>query len=257
MSRKSRVVLKTSALLVALSLPALAEAGSKNWDYVAVWDVEPQPMAVEPVVLHKSDVLTTARLLPHTMLVASEDVRDLKGLMIVPTGTPLIGLQSRTPIGCLMKPIRPGSILSEILWGQGHLTCLVDTDGDGKFDRFFQKGAPRVNLISGGGKLPAQMNVAQPASYRRADPATLEDAPRVEIRFGSHAPLVKESNFINFAVNGNESAPFGDWIIVKDKNIPGDFEVMGGMFHAIDQADGKITVKMVRPFVRQEITFLF
>jgi hypothetical protein len=214
--------------------------------FLAVWQPEPQTITGESRHLKSEQVLSATRLLPRQLIVNDADVAGADGQVLVPAGTQMLGMVSKVPVACVIQPEKQSAAL-RILFGRNRFACLIDKDKDGAFDAYFVRGMPDTGFLVGNSKVPAVLTPIKPVAYSERPRGEVQGGPTVELRFNMHHAWVKETSF-KVCFTPNTAICLNGWITVKDRNIPGTFEVLGGKVQVFKLEKGQVDAALIEPF---------
>ncbi|MDH7975541.1 hypothetical protein QH494_25425 [Sphingomonas sp. AR_OL41] len=246
----------TASILIIVSIGSSprAEAANKR-NYVVGWIVEPDVLLSEEGQWVKPfSTIASAKLLPPKLFVTSDDV-VADGSVIVPAGTKLIGLQSETMIACTLESPPSKGLAAAIFIGSDHYTCLIDGDGDGRFEQYFKLNGPPAGIPIGTGKVPSKTVAISPIAYTQGDAHSLINPPHVYVQYGWFASLVGELVFQTCLIKNNHATTgcLSPDAIVKNSRLPGTFEALGGTFRVDAKDENRVRVTQLTPFRRQPL----
>lgn len=112
-------------------------------EYQIAWKLGPSPTKPGGWVQKNNEVVRT-RMLPERLFVAAADVRSASGELLVPKGMQLLGMDFSRPLVC---SVAKGPAASR---AASKRVCLLDEDGDGDFDSWFDRVMGRSTFRSDG-----------------------------------------------------------------------------------------------------------
>lgn len=251
--RKKLILLSFSAIFVAPSA-----ISAKNLTYSAVWIVDPdQNIKSNAEWFEPSQTITSARLVPAKLFASTQDFL-LDGIIKIPSGSKFSAVISQNLTVCGLQDVP--KIGLDVIWnfGADKVICLVDSDNDGKFDRYFKISSTNFSkwgFLTGSGKIPSRLTPIDPVTLRPEDPQSLKNPPRVYIKYGWFASLAGKLIFqvcLNEDEGGYRTCLIPD-ASVKNSKIPGKFELLGSTFF-VDAKDGnRVHVAQLTPIQRQPL----
>lgn len=224
-------------------------------NYLIAWTVAPDaqvPSDAMWVGPHKS--FASARLLPATLLVLKADVTAPDGTLILPAGTKLNGLVSKTKSACTLEAPPSKGLAAVWFYGADRYLCFIDDNGDGRFDRYFRRAAATAGILIGIGRFPKKAVAMQPVAYSEEDPASIVDAPRIYVQYGWFASFVDKLVFQTCLIrDSNDRACLYPTNDVKRTTLPSNFEALGARFQVEEKENNRVRVRMLTQFVPQPL----
>lgn len=260
MKRLARLALALVGLGTASGVAAFGRASPSEWtndprNYAVAWMVAPDtqvPLDAMWVGPHKS--FASARLLPATLLVLKDDVAAPDGALILPAGTKLNGLVSKTKAACTLEAPPSKGLAAVWFYGADRYLCFIDDDADGRFDRYFRRAAATAGILIGVGRFPKKLVAMQPVAYKTEDPGSIVDAPRIYVQYGWFASFVDKLVFQTCLIrDSNDQACLYPTNDVKRTALPGTFEALGARFQVEEKVDNRVRVRMLTQFVSQPL----
>ena len=138
----------------------------RDQSYKIGWFINPQPISAKSQPVRKLEPILTTTMFPYKayVLVAALNVAPLK--YDAPAGTEFVGLIAHYPVGCTAKPIGRTDTQKILLKSGTVFLCLVDSDRNGDFDKYFT--TKRIAI----GGIPATAATIPALPYREIDPKT-------------------------------------------------------------------------------------
>lgn len=227
--------------IVASTTPAAAH----DWRY-SFWRYANPPSSQRTVTVKEGKFLPLASLIPDKPFELSAIAYDEERKELLPQGLQLTGLTGKPTVACtIYSPPK----------GARHV-CLVDSDEDGKFDRYFRFWSASRAMIT-----PVRMKKPrpiEPVAYREIGPEEVKHPPLFGVEF-QHWAL---SNRGSFRVAVSYDDGFGITYMtsvteVADRNIPATIAVPlnGGKIKVLSWIDGMLTVEFAPPVLGEPATF--
>lgn len=146
-----RLVRAISSALVFVSVPVVAQISLVRRvpapppdEYQIAWKLaSATPVAPEAWVRKSRDVVRT-RMLPERLFAAATDIRSATGELLIPKDMQLLGIDFRREMVCSVAKGPAGSRTAT------KRVCLLDEDGNGSFDSFFDRTMGRSTFNTDG-----------------------------------------------------------------------------------------------------------
>lgn len=129
--------------------------------------------------------VTQVRLLPDALFLNDAAVFDDHDRLVVPANSELAGAKNSAGwvMGCVINPYKIKRRFTERFTARERNTCLIDTDTDGRFDRYSLYKSAYLTL-GAVGKVRHYEGL-RPAPYRKAETASSADSPTALLRLTS------------------------------------------------------------------------
>jgi hypothetical protein len=229
-------------LLIGLSSQAGAQRG-----VMTVWNVEAVEARPEPFQIGPSDYVIRQRLLPMGLAELTGAAPGLTGLT---SGKQLIELQGGgAAIFC--DPV----VRAKKFFGHAQL-CLMDEDGDGRFEAYFEAGSVTKGIVTIQGSRPKRPTALEAVAYRRIDPRQFAQQLFLGVQYRGNANVF--GNFV-FEIRYGSEGEMGSLtrrILHKKANVPGSTDVLGGRFSILEAVSGGIRVRIDAPLPPQPFGIL-
>jgi hypothetical protein len=245
--RARRIAAALAFAIGAGITPATAADNAER--YETSWAVVPQDANESTRWVEPGGVVTSARLIPRKLYILPDGVTT-GGATILPPGTELVAPAAADTIGCTIRSRREGGAQQF----QRGFICLIDSDHDGRFDRYFDGRSASPDFFIGFGKKPKTMTAIQPARFEAREAALVSDSPRVYLQYFYFASVANELEFQTCLVEKPRGSVgcFGNgWIRVNRAKLPYDFEALGGRFRVEAKEESRVRVTMLSPFAAQ------
>jgi len=217
--------------------------------YETFWVVVPQDVHESKSWVDPGGVVTSARLIPRKLYILPDGVTT-GGATILPPGTELVAPVATDTIGCTVRSRREG-VAKQFERG---FICLIDSDRDGRFDRYFYGRSTSPDFFIGFGKKPKTMMAIEPARFEAREGSLVSDGPRVYLQYFYFASVANELEFQTCLVEKpyRSVGCFGNgWIRVNRAKLPYDFEALGGRFRVEAKEESRVQVTILSPFAAQ------
>jgi hypothetical protein len=232
-----------AAALLLVVPPGAANAGAVR--YEAEWLALASTAPARTVPLQEKKSEPFVQIVPRTAFRLTRPALDQSGKVVVPEGTVFTGVKRRPDTRCevLRRPhqVRP--------------FCLVDGDGDGRFDGSTSVWADEVFFA---GFAPGKAKpLRAPVAFAVIDPRT--EAPQfvVEVYFANRAELVGRNDLNICVVRGGLKSWWGASTSVRmclpqlidlgNKDYPRTVSLYGGSLTFLSREDNRVQVKVMPP----------
>ena len=237
LSRRSLSVAFAGAALIAGPVAA-AEAPSR---YIStLWIVQPAPPPVGERLLAGGDFVLKQRLLPTGLIELAAPA--MLGSTSFDAGTQLIKARAEG-VTVYCRPYEPDDKL---------VGCLMDRDSDGDFEGWFDVLSQTKGLVSIGQKYPKKIKpLDADVGYRTVPITHMTDIYFVAIERRNYFNIYSRESFM--IVFGREGAleRLTAPISFKSSEMPKQLTVLGAVFTAITERDGKMVVKVQQAMLAQ------
>lgn len=249
--------LVASAMAVALAAPAAGAEKTFRHYYGMQWEFEPTASSGQ-IEVAQGELVTQTRLLPTDLFELDSDF-EANGKLILAKGTQLAPALSTKAVRCSLGPGKRGSLSAD------RRVCVMDADGDGRFDAFFDEGLGIGLLqLQFTGCLPITPDRAIVPTMSQVSPDKADWPFTLTITLGkASAPKRKkdgslEPAWYRFAVvikRGDKPAlkfelcrPNSNGCWVSDREV---VRMKGGFsFRPSWNGAGKVTIDVLHPFER-------
>ena len=230
-----------AGLFAASALPA-----ARGPEVASIWDIQGATPWTEEHAVGNTETLIELPIHPRGLIKIGEDVPG------GPLGLPLLRQDELlykvtvqgTGLYCTVDAQEP--IANEARFAHTILICLVDRDGDGRFEGYFRRGASKgVPLIFG--TVPEELKPIGAISYEQAPPAALADTFTMRVKLDSDPAKAKKLRFVYEAGHGKNVLPLTVVTEVRNSAYPQVFELLGGLFELTGVRDGKAVIRMTSP----------
>lgn len=180
---------------------------------LAAWDQErdylPDWVAISGVDTYdgiptKKSSIPIARIAPKKSFLLTNEV-NMKGRNILEKGTILIGIENNPTTACEM--IRPK--------GHESFYCLVDSNNDGNFDKFFHLFSNSYFLLSGWtNRKPEPF---EGVSYKATDSDSLKDYVTINLEF----PMKKKNSYV-YSITFSSNSRKDKWVFLGELKFSPD-----------------------------------
>jgi hypothetical protein len=265
MSRAAVVAAAFLGTLIAVE-PTAARSDGPDRRYELTWTIGAQSYQQGEYWVPEQGAIIQARLLPINLYVPEEPVVAENGAPIMGAGERLAALYSSKLAACNTWRGRVGTVSSRD-W-----VCLVDTDRDGRFDGYFQRGGMGTyHLLTLEGEMPERLRPLRPVAYRELPATQLERAPYFSFHYerilddGTLAPLrvYAGSDMIRFHFKvGTRDMPVllardcasEEWpSYCADPGFPTQFRFAGLVLDVLERRGEELRIRVAQPFGTGEV----
>lgn len=239
-------------ILFAISIAGLlgaCTAPDPNRRLSTNWIVQPREAPADPVVVTSGDLVMKQTLHPTGASQLGSDYQHGSGDDdFLPEGTLLYEVANPvSKVYCAMNLAKSGT-LQKILSGPSTTQrCLVDSDGDGRFEGKFVARSPIEGVPLVNGQLPKELKpVEPPVAYTAVEPSVVGDTYWVGIRYDGKPLLYDRRNFsIDF---GNDESDSGltDWSYIKAEDMPAELSMMRSRFTVVSEGEDGLVIRIDR-----------
>lgn len=169
-----------AAAIVAASLAAgpAAAQWTPTREYRLTWTIGPHALPSGDMWVREQGKIVETQLLPTALYVAEGPVAAANGDPLMGRGQQLARLHSDRLAACTVLRGQAGTLSSRMY------VCLVDTDGDRRFDAYFQRGGMgHYHLLSLTGEMPERPRPIAAASFREVPPAQMVRPPLLSLHY--------------------------------------------------------------------------
>lgn len=146
-----RLARAVSSALVFVAVPVVAQIplvrsvpASPPDEYQIAWKLAPATSVASEAWVRKNRDVVRTRMLPERLFAAGADIRSATGELLVPKDMQLLGMDYRRAMVCSVAVGPVGSRTA------GKRVCLLDEDGNGSFDSFFDRTMGRSTFNTDG-----------------------------------------------------------------------------------------------------------
>lgn len=164
------------------------------------WVLEPNVVSTGDAWVGRHRVVVATRLLPTGLFVANAPVTAADGTILMGVGQQLVKLHARQLTACNLSRGMTGRVVNKRV-------CLIDTDNDGTFDSYFERGSNPSNFfLEWTGHIPETLDRIAAPSFRTAPAAEMTDAPAIRLLFarildgGLRLPITLRHDGRNLAI---------------------------------------------------------
>ncbi len=235
------------AATIALSVtPARAEERelyTVDWHIAAVTDL------AEPAWVGPYTSFVQGKMLAKARYVLAGDAVTANGTRVADSGTLIVATNFSQSLGCALTLPGESLVLPVDSKKNIALGCLLDSDGDGRFDKFFQRGLFIGDFTWNQSALPRKLEPISPVAYRlEQGPGAMAGIP-IYLQYSWFASGVDQlifqvCNRPNLRSGLGCLAPV---IRVKQSSSARVFEALGGRFEVIAKIDNRIQVRQLAP----------
>lgn len=179
-----RALVAASALALSLLLgsgPASAQEPPVINVYLAHWALQSAPTPTEPTWVAERGLVVERPLTPVALYLAESDVSDERGRKLVPAGTQLVRIVTRPDRAVVAACNVRRTTNREYLTARKHV-CLVDGDGDGAFEYWFERQMSDTWAFAPRGWTPSLKPMASVA-LTSLDPSTITAPPVLRLHY--------------------------------------------------------------------------
>jgi hypothetical protein len=265
MMSAARLAAALPAVAIAAG-PAAAQVGPPGRHYELTWTIGAQSYRQEEHWVSEQGAIVEARLLPTNLYVPEGPVLAENGAAVMAAGEQLAGLYSARRAACNVWRGQAGTVSSR------NWVCLVDTDGDGRFDGYFQRGGMGdFHLLMLEGEMPERLRPLRPAAYRELPATQLERAPYLSFHYerilDSRARALLDAdggaNMIrfHFRVGGRDRQTLlardcasEEWpSYCADLAFPSRFRFAGLVLDLLERRGEELRIRVASPFGAGEV----
>lgn len=246
------------AALLAAAAPAAAAPDPDPGRYELNWIIGPHPLPAGDFWVAKQGQIVETRLLPPELYVAERPVTAADGTLLMGAGQQIVKLRARQLIACNIRRGASGR-------ASGRRVCLVDTDGDERFDSYFERGTGEYYWFALSGEIPGQMRPISAPAFRAAPADQLADAPILTVHFqrildgGLTVPVQMDgSNLVRFHFKVGTRGR-REWMIRDCQSgavpsycassiFPSQFRFAGLVVDLLERRGEDIRVRVAAPF---------
>lgn len=241
--------------LASLCCPAAAGAQQRPPIYRMVWNVEAQGTIGETHVVRPGEVALTLQLTPPALFRAARDVRDNAGNVLLPAGLQLVGLQSEARIACTIRQTERRGAEQLLFLGSLKRICLIDADGDGRFERRFLRSTNGQAFFLLRGRLSDRQQPIEPAELVALPPAATEGPPVIEVTL-DRSSRADRRVLLTVAVGAaGHGFALGGRLSANASSLPAAFDLYGGRIEVSSRPDGSFAVRTLARFSASALDF--
>lgn len=172
--RRGLVLAATAGALLAGAGQAAAQDAPRH--YELNWIIGPHQIPSGDFWVRKMGQIVETRLLPPELYAAEAPVAAADGTLLMAAGQQIARLRARQLIACNIRRGPGGRASSKRV-------CLVDTDNDGRFDSYFERGTGGYYWFELSGEIPERMRGIAAPAFRTLPPGEMADAPILRLHF--------------------------------------------------------------------------
>jgi len=193
-----------------------------------------------------------ARLLPSALYINDADVVDDQNRLVLPAGSEMAAAEvdKNWKMACVINSYKLSKKYKQRFTAALRNTCLIDTDGDGKFDKYslYRSAYFSIGAI---GKV-RHLEGVMPSPYHLLDSKNSVDSPSVDISLleVSEKNLSFQFCIIDFYSSG---ACLNHKYEILSKDIPTGVVVEGGRIDILSRSDKRVVVRVSRDIPAQPI----
>lgn len=171
-------ILTITLFFLALTGATSANAALGRKDALQIdWEIPVGAFRQENSNVEKSVVSFNIRLVPAQLWVADEPILSIEGTLLLPKGAQLYGMIGPRLIACSQDEF------AQMYIGSKNRVCVVDDNGDGKFDAYFLRGMARSVTdrmwFAMNDSLPPNEGGIRTFSYSKKNPITAHQRPKI------------------------------------------------------------------------------
>lgn len=246
----ARLVLAGLAVMAAATASA---ARSQDRHTTTLWVPEQVAPGSELAVEEDRPFLQT-RLLPASLIGIDAPAREAAGGELLPAGTRLFRLGTRTtPVFCTTHPAKHWGAVHRMI--AVHL-CLVDDDGDGRLDSYYDERADHAFLPLFRGEFPAQRAAIAAIGYSPLPPldfsmnddgSPLPQEQRFSMFLIWQSPLIR--CFIGYPAHRILRVPLTEFVVVPPREaLPATVSVCGAQLRILSREHGRMSLLVERAY---------
>lgn len=244
--------LRIAVLAIAGMTAAAPAVGEKAPTYRMVWNILPQGEVGKTRLIADGAEVVELKLTPPALYRVPADVYDERGKILLPEGVQLVGLQSDVRMACTINPISKSGPKAILFTGGVKRICLIDQDGDGRFESKYLLSANEVYFYFRlSGRLPVSRKSIAPIELDSLSPEEIEYGPLITIylRHGDKPdqPVEMAATVGSFDLFPNYRVDLAD--------LPQDFQLYGGAIRIARSTDGRFEASIIKEFDSRELDF--
>ncbi|MEQ5787131.1 hypothetical protein J3454_04425 [Erythrobacter sp. NFXS35] len=189
------------------------------------------------------------KMLAKARYVMVGEAVTLAGVKVADGNTLIVATNFGQALGCALTLPGESEVLPVDSKRNASLGCLLDSDGDGRFDRFFKRGLFVGDFAWNESAVPKKQEPISPVEYRlEQGPGPMVGIP-IYLQYGWYAGAVDQ---LIFQVCNRPDLKAGLSCVAPDIRVKLSarervFEALGGSFEVIEKIDSRIHVRQLAP----------
>lgn len=258
-----------TAALLSLAPPAAAQQLSDPRHYELVWIIGAHEIPAGDFWVREQGQVVDTRLLPPELYVAEGPVMASDRRTVMAAGQQVVRLRARQFIACNIRRGASGTRAA------GKRVCLVDTDGDDRFDSYFERGLGGGYWFELTGEVPDQLDRIEAPSFRRLPPEQMIGAPMMALHYqrildgGIRIPvteMAEGSNLVRFHFKVGDDSARRQWMVRPCQSqslpsfctsaaFPSQFRFAGLVVDLLERRREDIRMRIAAPFSPVAVRF--
>jgi hypothetical protein len=223
--------------------------------FEVVWAVEASSAQKSELIVPNNGVVARTRLLPIKLFVNEADIHDANGRLLLPRDAELAFAEADHIVGCVINPIVVSQRTGRTFQALNINTCLMDKDGDGRFDHQFAYNALLLTL-GAVGKM-RRVSAIPPATYREVRPELVRDSWNLPLVAAHRGGLT----ILKLCPGRNPTPTVNGWclsgeIALRHDRLPATFEALGARFTLHAAANGEARISQQSGFAAQPLRIM-
>lgn len=248
--RVSKAGVSGALALCLLACPSMSSAQSR--DVRSMWVIQPVAVPAGEQLFSSGEFVLKQRLLPAGLaeLEAPVTIRD----EILPAGTQLVKAQtSGATVFCVPE------VPKQKLIGAAFQPCLIDMNGDGAFEGWFNAVSQTKSMLMLTGRYPREPRAITAVRYREVAPAMMREEYFVAIERRNYFNIYSRESFMIVFGRDDRLERLTSPVSFKSEEMPRELTVLGSRFTALSEQDGKMLIRVsqampMQPFAVSTIT---
>lgn len=240
--RSKFIAAGTAATVSLLAMPSMAAEPRR--DIRSTWIIQPAAAPSGDQLLDSGEFVLRQRLLPSGLAELSAPLSI--GDETFPAGTQLVEAQTSG-----MKVFCAPDVPKQKLIGASFQPCLIDADGDGAFEGWFNALSQTRSILMLTGRYPKKPRAIAPTRYREVAPATMRDEYFVAIERRNYFNIYSRESFMIAYGHGDQIERLTAPVSFKSEEMPRELTVLGSRFTALSEQDGKMLVRVAQAMPMQ------
>jgi hypothetical protein len=221
--------------LSVIALPSTAEEPSRQLQ--SVWVIQPTPVPAGERLLSGGEFVLRQRLLPSGL--AELDGPLSLGDELLPAGAQLVEARtSGAKVYCV-----PG-LSEQRKVGARYRPCLIDADGDGAFEGWFDAVSGTQSILMHSGRYPKKPRAIAATRYHAVSPRTMREVYFVGIERRNYFNIYSRESFMIAFGNADKLERLTTPVSFKSEEMPRELTVLGSRFTALSEQDGKLLIRI-------------
>lgn len=263
MTPRAAVRALTTALLFA-SAPVAAQnpfvrpvPAAPADEYQIAWKLAPATSVQPEAWVKKNRDVVRTLMLPERLFAAAADIRSATGELLVPKDMQLLGMDYARAMVCSVAKGPAGSRVA------GKRVCLLDEDGDGDFDSFFDRTMGRSTFNTDGYWFimnqpldPARAPVA-PVALVSIPSERFDQKLELSLRYNSISDGAQATFFTARAGNAFFTVPCGAYLpeTGATSTVRQTCEIGGMTITLADRRKDELLMRLAGSFGEQRVRF--